>query len=398
MNQNLLIVSPHSFIHAYGGVLYLADALWEKGVKVRVLGLLQREYAHLLPARPYPVIDLARTPFSQIPKLRRLIWSSRIMIEGLRSPTHFLFNDYTFYREAVILKRMRPRARLLHYTTECLTPEEHPGYPGIRFYERHAATADLTIDVERHRAEYREKRFGLSALPLVLPNTLPRDAIPANGPPGCLSQLAGVALPKNRFILLFAGTAHPNMSFDRLLEALRLCSTPVFFLGFIRGEAFRVAAWRKQLLEKLGTEGGVLCNAVPRSELLQAMHEADAGLIYYPPHDEPSVNQMYCAPTKLYEYLAADLPVVGSANPSLRDLLEPAQMGFCAKEDTPAALANAIDNVISKFGRNAGMTHSYIANIFRANLCFEKSSEPVVSAILQMMNSNDGQGENTQNL
>ena len=189
--RELLIVTPNSFVHAYGGVLYLADALWQCGVKVRLLCTLQREYAHLLPQRPYPVIDLAQLPFGGAPKIRFLIRIARIMQEGLRPHTHFIFNDYDYYRQAVWLKHLRPEAQLIHYTTELLTPEEQPTIPRLRFYERHARVPDLIIDVEPHRAQRRQKRFGLDRLPMVLPNTLPAAYFPLPGPPGSLARLAG---------------------------------------------------------------------------------------------------------------------------------------------------------------------------------------------------------------
>ena len=380
--RKLLIVTPNSFVHAYGGVLYLADALWQRGVKVRVLGTLQREYAHLIPQRPYPVIDLAQLPFGGVSKIRVLIKTARIMQEGLRPHTHLLFNDYDYYREAVWLKRLRPNAQLIHYTTELLTPEEQPAIRRLRFYDRHARIPDLIIDVEPHRALARQKRFGLDQLPLVLRNTLPAADFPLPGPPGSLARLAGGPLPANRFILLYAGSAHPTMSFDRLLQAIRRCPVPVFLLGFIRGDARRIEHWRRQLNTKLGPTGGRICPAVPRLDLLRVLSEAGAGLIYYPPSDEPSSNQLFCAPTKLYEYLAAGLPVVGSANPSLRDLLEPANLGYCADEDSPAGLARALEQTITRYGSQPEIHRLRAQAYFRDCLCFEKTSEPVVSAIL----------------
>lgn len=382
-SPELLIVTPNSFVHAYGGILYLADALWQRGVKVRVLGTLQREYASLIPQKPYPVIDLAQLPFGGLPKVRFLIRIARIMQEGLCSHAHLLFNDYDYFREAVWLKSFRPDARLIHYTTELLTPEEQPAVRRLRFYERHARVPDLVIDVEPHRAQVRQSRFRLDRMPLVLPNTLPAAYFPSAGSPGSLARLAGgISLPSDRFILLYSGSAHPTMSFDHLLQAISLCRIPVFLLGFIRGDACRIDDWRRQLDAKLGPSGGRICSAVPRLDLLRALPEAGAGLIYYPPSDEPSTNQRYCAPSKLYEYLAAGLPVVGSDNPSLHDLLGPADLGCCADEDSPAGLARAIERTFFRYGARPEMHRLRAQAYFRDHLCFEKTSEPVVSAIL----------------
>ena len=385
MKPRLLIVTANSFVHAYGGVLYLADALWQRGVDVRVLGHVQKEYADLIPQKPYPLVNLAQLPFGGIPKVRGSVKLARILAEGLRADTHWLFNDNGFLFEAVLLKRLRPKKKLIHYTTELLTPEEHPKVPRLRFYDRYAGVADLVIDVDAHRAKVRQQRFGLKQTPLVLPNTLPAADFPPPGPAGTLARLAGGGLPGDRFILLYAGSAHPSLTFDRLLHAVTLCPVPVFLLCFIRGEAGRVADWRRQLDAKLGPAGGRMCSAVPRVELLRALPEAGAGLIYYPPSDEASANQLYCAPTKLYEYLAAGLPVVGTSNPSLRDLLKSADLGCCADEDTPAGLARALERTITRYGSRATIHRSHAQTYFRDRLCFERTSEAVLSSILQLI-------------
>lgn len=384
MKPRLLIVTANSFAHAYGGVLYLARTLHERGVDVRVLGHVPPEHRAHVPAQPFPVINLPDLPLATIPKVRGVIKTLRILHEGLAPGTHWLFNDYGFFRQAVTLKRLRPQQRLIHYTTELLTPEEQP-HASLDFYARHASVPDLVIDVEPHRAARRQERFGLPRRPLVLPNTLPAAGFPSAGPPGTLARLAGGALPADRFILLYAGTAHPSMSFTRLLEAVRQCGHPLYLLCFLRGEAARVAAWQQQLADALGPEGGRICPAVPRSDLLRALPEADAGLIYYPPSDEPSVNQLYCAPTKLYEYLAAGLPVVGSANPSLRDLLEPHDLGFCADPDGAEGLATALARTVTRYGLHTRPQRARIASYFQQHLSFERTSEAALTSILGLI-------------
>ena len=381
MKPRLLIVTANSFAHAYGGVLYLARALHERGVDVRVLGHVPAEHRSHIPAQPFPIINLPDLPLASIPKVRGVVKTLRILREGLSPGTHWLFNDVGFFRQAVTLKQLCPNRQLIHYTTELLTPEEQPN-AGLDYYARHASVPDLVIDVEPHRAARRQERFRLSQCPLVLPNTLPAAGFPAPGPRGTLARLAGGPLPAGRFILLYAGTAHPSMSFDRLLDAVRRCGHPLFLLCFLRGESGRVAAWQQQLVSMLGTDGGRICPAVPRNDLLQALAESDAGLVYYPPSDEPSANQLFCAPTKLYEYLAAGLPVVGSANPSLRDLLEPAELGFCAPTDDPEGLAASLASTVERFGGRDPAHRARIADHFRQHLSFERTSGPVLTSIL----------------
>ncbi|NCC50027.1 MAG: glycosyltransferase [Spartobacteria bacterium] len=385
MKPKLLMVTPYSFVHAYSGVLYLADALFQRGVDIRLLSPIQREYAHLCPTRPYPIIDLSQLPFGNIPKFGGMVKVADIIREGVALGGDLLVNDYAYYQQAVWLKRLRPNVKMIHYVTEYLTPEDFPHARGIRAYERHSDLADLVVDVEPNRARMRQKRYGISKQICILPNTLPSNGVPRAGRSGLLSKLAGHELPTNRFVLLYAGTAHPNMSFDGLLEAIARCTQPIYLLGFIRGEAFRVKEWRRVMEDRLGQAGGCLCDAVPRQDLLCALHEADGGLIYYPPGDEPSFNQLYCAPTKLYEYLAAGLPVLGTANPSLRQLLETNGLGCCASEDSPDGLAKALEKLANYFGTRDREKRKTISDYFHTFLSFEKASPPVVEAIWKLL-------------
>jgi glycosyltransferase involved in cell wall biosynthesis len=60
---------------------------------------------------------------------------------------------------------------------------------------------------------------------------------------------------------------------------------------------------------------------VPHPEIVDAMYKSDAGIVYYPPspHTENSI------PTKLYEYLAASLPILLQPNPAWLELCTPNQ-------------------------------------------------------------------------
>lgn len=58
---------------------------------------------------------------------------------------------------------------------------------------------------------------------------------------------------------------------------------------------------------------------VNHDAIMSAIKEADLGIIYYP----PNVANDYSIPTKLYEYLAAQLPIITESKPQYIELLKP---------------------------------------------------------------------------
>jgi hypothetical protein len=80
---------------------------------------------------------------------------------------------------------------------------------------------------------------------------------------------------------------------------------------------------------------------VPHQQILQALHEADVGIVYYPgnPSTQGSV------PTKVYEYLALNLPMLIHHTPAVHDLVRQHQGGLILDDfSTPEALLSDLQH------------------------------------------------------
>jgi glycosyltransferase involved in cell wall biosynthesis len=71
----------------------------------------------------------------------------------------------------------------------------------------------------------------------------------------------------------------------------------------------------------------------------QVMQRAMAGLVTL----HPVVNYLDALPVKMFEYMAAGLPVIASRFPLWQDIVEGNQCGVCVDPGNPAAIAAAID-------------------------------------------------------
>jgi len=74
------------------------------------------------------------------------------------------------------------------------------------------------------------------------------------------------------------------------------------------------------------------------------------------------LDHFYFSPLKVYEYMAAGVPVVASAIGQLRDLIQPEINGILISPGDPAALAQALERLLNepalrtRLGREARKT------------------------------------------
>lgn len=387
MNKDprLLVVSGTNFLRAYSGIKYLCNSLTDGGIAVEAYAPIPRNMIPELAGCRFPVHSLFAPWYGKIPRLRIYLFRAQLFIKSLLDDDAIMFSELTFFRDAVMHKKLKPQLPFIHYCQELLTPEEFPESKETRFYERDTDCVDLTIDVDSNRAALRRTRFNLTREILVLPNTLPLSDLPPPAPVGTLSQLAGGNLPEGVPILIYIGGTHKGTGFDTIIKAVARVSRPLFFLGFCYGRKQEdVDLVRRAVESHLGSKRGRICNAVPRVALLSCLHEASAGLVYYPYTDAPSANQLYCAPTKVFEYIAVGLPVVASANPPLISLIEDNQLGVCAKDDSVAALHDAIECLLTSPKYQSDIRQRS-QKLFAEQLCFEKVALPVVARVKSLL-------------
>lgn len=82
---------------------------------------------------------------------------------------------------------------------------------------------------------------------------------------------------------------------------------------------------------------------VNREQVRQIMAESCAGLLFF--HPEP--NHIEAQPNKMFEYMAAGLPVLASDFPLWRKLLVESGAGRCADPMDPRAIAHAIQQTLA---------------------------------------------------
>lgn len=139
------------------------------------------------------------------------------------------------------------------------------------------------------------------------------------------------------------------------LAPRRGCETAVRALALLPGDVrlvFLGDAWPGYAgeVERLAAELGLadrvhLLPSVPIAELLGHTRDADVGLSLL---QGDSDNHRLALPNKVFEYVAAGVPVVVSDLPELRALVDRHAIGACCDPASPESLAAAIGDVLER--------------------------------------------------
>jgi glycosyltransferase involved in cell wall biosynthesis len=128
-------------------------------------------------------------------------------------------------------------------------------------------------------------------------------------------------------------------SFDRgLVEMVEACAAVQLPLVLAGGIGADEAAWLKKISSDVLYRG-----KLGRPEIARLLNESLIGLSVLLP--EP--NYLYSLPTKLFEYMAAGLPVITSDLPKSKEIVEAAGCGFSVSLDDAKALKDRLSMLLS---------------------------------------------------
>ncbi len=139
-------------------------------------------------------------------------------------------------------------------------------------------------------------------------------------------------------LVLHQGAPAPARGCEVLIEALaHLEGVHLAFLGDPESgyeKELRAAVARHGVQDRVA-----LLPSVPLSELLANTAEADVGVTLL---QDTCENHRLALPNKLFEYIAARVPVVASALPETERLIQSTGIGWCSAPDDPDAVAQAL--------------------------------------------------------
>jgi len=241
---------------------------------------------------------------------------------------------------AVRIRQARcPGARLIYDVHELFAFQSNDAAFQKRWsaVEReHIGRGDALITINESFADELARRYGV-ARPTVIYNSygMPRD----NRPLSDEAFLDRFRASGGGFKVLFQGSLTCDRNLDNLVLAVKRLGEPfqLFFLGTGPDEGPLRKRCRREAVSNV-----FFAAPVPQDQLLRYVARADLGVIPY--LGSETLNNRYCTPNKLFEYIEAGVPVCASDLPELRRIIRGSGIGDVYAMDTPAAIADALED------------------------------------------------------
>lgn len=205
---------------------------------------------------------------------------------------------------------------------------------------RNAKYIDYLITVSDSISSVLKKYFRLKRDPLTLRNTPSGREVTA--PPSLKEQLG---LPADHTLLLFmAGHLYEkSQNLEQVID--QLGNQPKTALMILSGEG-PGKRYFTGLAEKKGYGNIFFHERIEPSGLIDFAAACDAGLLPY--WNKTDLSYWYSLPNKLFEYIMAGIPVLGTRQPEFLKIIEHYHIGICTDPDEPGAFLNGLRELTAR--------------------------------------------------
>ncbi len=199
---------------------------------------------------------------------------------------------------------------------------------------------DRVLAANRSRALIMAQMYPGISIPDVIMNCPPREENMHLRTPRKLIEFADAETTGKQKIVLYQGGLSPGRGIENIVGAAEYFQDHIILVllgqGPLKEELVRQVHGR-------GLEKKVFFHDyVPYGDLLDYTASADVGLITY---RNTCLNNYYCAPNKLFEYVAVGLPIVACHFPELEFFVKEYGIGKLFDPDDPVSIAGAIDGI-----------------------------------------------------
>jgi glycosyltransferase involved in cell wall biosynthesis len=225
--------------------------------------------------------------------------------------------------------------------------------------------SDAVFTVSKNRAELMAEVLGIP-LPIVLMNT--PDYIPFEqlSPGDWVKPFAG------KKIVLYQGGYRENMGLREAILSAKFLPDDVVMV--FRGLGICEHEMRKTIQENDLGGRVFMIPPVSMNALVSSAVGADLGLIVYKPVNK---NNYYAAPNKMFEYIMAGVPCVGSDLPYIRDVLHSFGVGEVFVPADSEDMAKVIVEFLNDNNRLSLARKNCIENARR--LCWEYEGKKLLT-------------------
>lgn len=262
-------------------------------------------------------------------------------------------------------------ARLVYDSHELYCEQEFSVRERRRWAEiesKYIHECQAVITVNPSIAAELEKRYGLSDVHVICNAERTSTAPPRS------RYFHGVfALEPGKKVLLLQGGLSAGRNLEYLVEAMaQVDNQDVVLVLLGDGALLDTLSARTR---SAGLSARVRFHpAVAQHELLALTAAADAGVI---PYQATCLNNYFCTPNKLFEFIAAGTPVLSSDLPEITRIVRGNDIGLVGDMDSPAHIAALIDEFFGPTGRQTEWKENVASA--RTRICWEEEEKKLVS-------------------
>lgn len=196
-------------------------------------------------------------------------------------------------------------------------------------------SVDETITVNQSIAEELKNRYSIK-MPAIVMNTPAYNIIDKPK-----SLRLALNIPAGKKIIIYSGSMTFNRGLEELIQSLKYLPEYVLVLMGYGTEAYlgelKNVARSSALEDRLYFFG-----PVPHEEVATYLASADVGAA---PIKNAALSYYLCSPNKLFEFIQAGIPVVGSNFPELTRVIAEQKIGYTFDPESPSDIAAKIQKI-----------------------------------------------------
>ena len=206
-------------------------------------------------------------------------------------------------------------------------------------YDYAARKALLTVVPEYNRSHICRAYYGLPHMPAIIPNKPldhPRNKDLPISDPAIAEKMARIKASGKK-VLMYMGILSSERPLEPIIEAVEQLD------GYVLAVLGSRTTYLDHLEKTMSGRFEYLGSVKPPHHLEVASH-ADVTYISYVANNH-SINAVFCAPNKVYEFAGVGIPMLCNDNPGLKYTVEYEGMGVCVPELTTPHIAAALKQI-----------------------------------------------------
>ncbi|WP_139892120.1 glycosyltransferase family 4 protein [Bacillus sp. D386] len=229
--------------------------------------------------------------------------------------------------------------------------DKYPFY--LKGLKRLIGDAAIVIACEETRARIMKSWWNLQTLPYVMPNK-PYPNNDMYEMEGSTEIKDAISKIQNKKVILYQGVISADRDLGILAEALKEMNSE--YLLVLIGKSFYDGVNKvKSIYNKT-----VYLGYFPAPQHLQITPYATIGIANY---DDSSLNNLFCAPNKIFEYTHFGKPILGSDVPGLVNTIGKSGAGECIDFTDKLSIVSAIKKIESNYSEYVDNAKSFYESV-----------------------------------